>query len=152
MNITPCPTKTSSSIVTPSQMNEWLWILQFEPITAPRCTSTNGPMRVLSPILQPYKFVNAWTTTCSPNSTSTRIRYGASLCGASGTAEPGADALDDVLDLRLGDAREDWKRDGLLRDPLRHRKRALSEAEMPVRLRDVRRLRIMPPGADTLIR
>ena len=35
-NMTPCPTKTSSSIVTPSQMNEWLWILQFAPITAPR--------------------------------------------------------------------------------------------------------------------
>ena len=28
-NITPCPTKTSSSIVTPSQMNVWLWILQL---------------------------------------------------------------------------------------------------------------------------
>jgi hypothetical protein len=53
MNMTPCPTKTSSSIVTPSQMNVWLWILQLEPMAAPRCTSTNVPMRVSSPIVQP---------------------------------------------------------------------------------------------------
>ena len=31
-NMTPWPTKTSSSIVTPSQMNVWLWILQRAPI------------------------------------------------------------------------------------------------------------------------
>ena len=53
MNMTPCPTKTSSSIVTPSQTNVWLWILQRAPIAAPRCTSTNGPIRVPSPIEQP---------------------------------------------------------------------------------------------------
>ena len=36
MNITPWPTKTSSPISTPSQMNVWLWILQRAPIVAPR--------------------------------------------------------------------------------------------------------------------
>jgi hypothetical protein len=52
-NSTPCPTNTSSSIVTPSQTNVWLWILQRAPIAAPPCTSTNVPMRVSSPIAQP---------------------------------------------------------------------------------------------------
>jgi hypothetical protein len=31
MNVASCPMKTSSSIVTLSQMNVWLWILQFAP-------------------------------------------------------------------------------------------------------------------------
>ena len=53
MNITPWPTKTSSSIVTPSQTNVWLWILQRAPMDAPRWISTNGPIRVPSPIEQP---------------------------------------------------------------------------------------------------
>ena len=53
MNITPCPTKTASSIVTPAQTNVWLEILQRLPMVAPRCTSTNAPMRVLSPMRQP---------------------------------------------------------------------------------------------------
>ena len=52
-NITPWPMNTSSSIVTPSQMKVWLWILQFAPIEAPRWISTNVPIRVLSPIRQP---------------------------------------------------------------------------------------------------
>ena len=52
-NITPCPTNTSSSIVTPSQTNVWLEILQRSPTTAPRWISTNGPIRVWSPIEQP---------------------------------------------------------------------------------------------------
>src|SRR5436190_24120564 len=34
---------------------------------------------------QPYRFVNGWTTTASPNSTSRTRRYGASLPGASAT-------------------------------------------------------------------
>jgi hypothetical protein len=34
INVTPWPTKTSSSIVTPSQMNVWLEILQFRPTVA----------------------------------------------------------------------------------------------------------------------
>src|SRR5689334_15884284 len=37
MNITPWPMNTLSSIVTPSQMNEWLEILQFLPTVAPFC-------------------------------------------------------------------------------------------------------------------
>ena len=52
-NMTPCPTNTSSSIVTPSQMNEWLWILQRAPTVTPRWISTNGPIRVPSPIEHP---------------------------------------------------------------------------------------------------
>ena len=34
MNVTPWPMKTSSSIVTPSQMNVWLEILQLLPMNA----------------------------------------------------------------------------------------------------------------------
>ena len=52
-NITPWPTKTSSSIVTPSQMKVWLWILQAAPITAPRWISTKVPIRVREPISHP---------------------------------------------------------------------------------------------------
>ena len=52
-NMTPCPTNTSSSIVTPSQTKVWLWTLQRAPIRAPRWISTNGPIRVASPISQP---------------------------------------------------------------------------------------------------
>ena len=36
MNITPWPTNTPSSIATPSQMKEWLEILQKRPTAAPR--------------------------------------------------------------------------------------------------------------------
>ena len=35
MKTTPCPTKTSSPISTPSQTNVWLWILQRAPIDRP---------------------------------------------------------------------------------------------------------------------
>ena len=51
--ITPWPTKTSSSSVTPSQMNEWLPILQRRPTTARFWISTKGPMRLSSPMRQP---------------------------------------------------------------------------------------------------
>jgi hypothetical protein len=53
MNITPWPTKTPSSIVTPEQIKEWLEILQSLPIAAPFWTSTNVPIFVLSPTVQP---------------------------------------------------------------------------------------------------
>jgi hypothetical protein len=53
MNMTPCPTNTSSSIVTPSQMNVWLEILHRAPIEAFFWTSTNDPTRESSPIRQP---------------------------------------------------------------------------------------------------
>jgi N utilization substance protein A len=52
-NRTPCPTKTSSSISTPSQMKVWLEILHAAPITAPRWISTKEPIRVLSPMRHP---------------------------------------------------------------------------------------------------
>ena len=52
-NITPWPMKASSSIVTPSQMKVWLWILQAAPITAPRWISTKVPIRLPAPISQP---------------------------------------------------------------------------------------------------
>ena len=56
MNMTPWPTKTSSSISTPSQTNVWLEILQRAPMRAPFCISTKVPMRVSSPTRQPYRF------------------------------------------------------------------------------------------------
>src|SRR5689334_7511986 len=54
VNITPCPTNTLSSIVTPSQRNECDEILQRRPIFTPFWISTNAPTRDSSPISQPY--------------------------------------------------------------------------------------------------
>src|SRR5437879_3450002 len=51
--VTLWPTKTSSSMLTPSQMNVWLWILQRAPTRAPFWISTNVPISVSSPIVQP---------------------------------------------------------------------------------------------------
>ena len=48
MNITPWPMKTSSSIVTPSQMKAWLEILQRAPIFAPRWTSNRSGFHLQS--------------------------------------------------------------------------------------------------------
>ncbi len=59
MKLTLCPTNTSSSIVTPSQMKLWLWILQRAPTFAPFWISTNVPIDVSSPISQPYRLTNA---------------------------------------------------------------------------------------------
>jgi hypothetical protein len=42
-----------SSIVTPSQINEWLEILQRRPIVAPFWISTNVEILDSSPIAQP---------------------------------------------------------------------------------------------------
>ena len=53
MNVTPWPTNTWSSIVTPSQMNVWLEILQRLPTVAFFWISTNAPIFVSSPISQP---------------------------------------------------------------------------------------------------
>ena len=47
------PMKTSSSMVTPSQMKVWLETLHREPTRAPDWISTNGPIFVSSPIVQP---------------------------------------------------------------------------------------------------
>src|SRR6185295_3107696 len=78
VNITPWPTKTPSSMVTPSQMNEWLEILQARPITAPRWISTNAPTRDPSPIVQPYRLTSCgWRmATSSPRTTSEAIIEG----------------------------------------------------------------------------
>src|SRR5258708_3268467 len=70
INITPCPMKTSSSRVTPSQRKEWLEILQRFPTRAPFWISTNVPILTSSPISQPYRLVKAWIFTRSPNLTS----------------------------------------------------------------------------------
>src|ERR1700722_1559191 len=67
--VTPCPTKTSSSIVTPSQTNVWLEILQFFPTVAFFCISTNAPIFVLSPISHPYRLMNLESFTPLPNFT-----------------------------------------------------------------------------------
>ena len=53
VNITPWPTKTSSSITTPSQMNVCEEILQRAPTVAFFWISTNAPMREPSPTVQP---------------------------------------------------------------------------------------------------
>src|SRR6266699_1629828 len=53
MNMTPWPTKTLSSIVTPSQTKVWLEILQFFPIRAFFCTSTKAPTLVFAPTSHP---------------------------------------------------------------------------------------------------
>src|SRR5947209_4971477 len=53
MNITPCPTKTSSSMRTPSQTKVWLEILQRAPTDAPRWISTKVPTRLPSPMRHP---------------------------------------------------------------------------------------------------
>src|SRR5262245_50981454 len=129
-------------------MNAWLWILQFEPMTAPRCTSTNGPILVLSPIRHPYRFVNAWTTTCSPNSTSDSSRYGASLTGPSATREPRAHLGDDPFHLALRDPREDRERQAFPCEPLGNGERSFRVAQLPVRGGKVRRLGVVASGAD----
>ena len=53
MNITPWPDEDLVADLDAVQMNVWLWILQRAPIAAPRWISTNGPIRVSSPIRQP---------------------------------------------------------------------------------------------------
>ncbi len=53
MNETLCPTNTSSSIVTPSQMNVWLETFTFLPIFAFFWISTKVPIFEPSPISQP---------------------------------------------------------------------------------------------------
>ena len=53
VNITPCPMKHSSSIVTPSQMKVCDEILQRSPMNAPFWISTNAPIREPSPTSHP---------------------------------------------------------------------------------------------------
>jgi hypothetical protein len=51
--MTPWPTKTSSSMKTPAQMNECDEILQRAPIEAPFWISTKVPILVSSPTAHP---------------------------------------------------------------------------------------------------
>src|ERR1700676_3173999 len=73
MKVTLWPTKTPSSISTPSQMKVWLEILQFFPTFAFFCISTKAPIFVLSPIWQPYRLMNLESLTFSPKRTSGAI-------------------------------------------------------------------------------
>ena len=50
------PMKQSSSTVTPSHRKAWLETLQRAPTATSFWISTNAPMRVSSPIVQPYRF------------------------------------------------------------------------------------------------
>src|SRR5438445_13740213 len=70
MNVTPCPTNTWSSIVTPSQMNVWLEILHRLPTVTFFWISTNAPIFVSSPISQPYRLMNFASLTSFPSLTS----------------------------------------------------------------------------------
>src|SRR5271166_3563459 len=70
MKKTPCPTNTSSSIMTPSQTKVWLEILQFFPTLAFFWISTNAPIFVPSPISQPYRLMNFDSLTSFPSFTS----------------------------------------------------------------------------------
>jgi hypothetical protein len=69
-------------------MKLWLWILQRAPTVAPRWISTNVPIRLPTPMRQPYRLLNACTITPAPNSTSSIRRNGASLETVSGIASP----------------------------------------------------------------
>src|SRR5438132_4568206 len=100
MNITPCPTNTSSSMATPSQMKVCEEILQSEPIVAFFWISTNAPIFVSSPISHPYRFTRSgwWIITSRPSRTVLAI-------GMSGRHFPGGflDGLDAARCVRRGD-------------------------------------------------
>ena len=66
--------KTPSSIVTPSQMNVWLEILQFLPMTAFFWISTKAPILLLSPTAHPYRLRNFESFTFFPSFTSEEIQ------------------------------------------------------------------------------
>src|SRR5437868_2330587 len=117
-------------------------------MTAPRWISTNGPMRVPSPISHPYRLTNACTTTSSPKETSSSRRCGASLAGWLATREVLGHRRDDGLELLFGDAREHRQRQRLACDGLGHWERACRMTEVLKRPREMRRLRIMTRGRD----
>src|SRR5207244_4305466 len=84
INMTPCPMNTSSSMITPSQIKEWLETLQLRPTEAFFWISTNAPILVLSPTEQPYMFINFDSLTFSPRRTSGAIERKVSVKGTSG--------------------------------------------------------------------
>src|SRR4030095_1211625 len=71
MNIAPCDTKQSSPIVTSSQMKACDWMRQRLPMTTSRWISTNGPMKLSSPVGQPQRVTGCMMLTLSPKMTST---------------------------------------------------------------------------------
>src|SRR5271166_5070891 len=56
-------------MVTPSQTKVWLEILQFRPMSAFFCTSTNVPIFVPSPISHPYRLIKPASFTSLPSFT-----------------------------------------------------------------------------------
>src|SRR6266513_6052266 len=107
MNITPCPTKTSSSMATPSQIKVCEEILQSEPMVAFFWISTNAPIFVSSPISHPYRFTRSgwWIITSRPSRTLLAI-------GMSGRHFPGGflDGFDAARCFRRGDQPEGNRR------------------------------------------
>src|SRR5438132_8888794 len=75
MKVTPCPTKTPSSMRTPSQMKVWLDTLTRRPIRAPFWISTKAPIFDSSPISQPYRFTKLKILTSRPSLTSGAIDW-----------------------------------------------------------------------------
>src|SRR5688572_13347824 len=72
--------KTLSSMITPSQTNEWLDILQFFPTVAFFWISTKAPIFVLSPMVHPYRLINFPSLTFSPSRTSAETHTRSSAC------------------------------------------------------------------------
>src|SRR5271157_4809199 len=70
VNMTPWPTNAKSSITTPSQIKLWLCILQWLPTIAFFWISTQAPILVLSPTVQPYRLTNFDSLTFAPSFTS----------------------------------------------------------------------------------
>src|SRR5262245_20270928 len=97
---------------------------------------------------QPYRFVKECTTTPSPNSTPSMIRYGASLTGPSAPRKERLHERAHSLHLFDRDAREERQRQRLAGERLGDGKRACAVPEVDVRGREVRRARIVPARAD----
>ncbi len=74
MNETLWPTKTSSSIVTPSQIKVWLETFTLLPIFAFFWISTNAPTLLSLPIVHPYRLTKANTLVLAPSLTSGAMR------------------------------------------------------------------------------
>src|SRR5579864_4720006 len=75
--------KTLSSIVTPSQMNVWLEILQRFPTLAFFWISTKAPILVSSPTSHPYRLINWDNLTPWPSFTSAAIHTFGFIAGNS---------------------------------------------------------------------
>src|SRR6185503_18223240 len=85
MNITPWPTKTSSSMVTPSQTKVCDDTLQRRPMVAPFWISTKAPIFVPAPTWQPYRLTSSRWKMTTPSS---RVTLSAMGIGRSGSYQP----------------------------------------------------------------